>query len=468
MTSRTAESTTLSDRSVTRLRCYPSGDAPHLARRQQVAKIAPGERTAHPSDGLGCALGDHLAAGLPALGTEVDDVVRGLHHVQVVLDDDDGVARIDEAVEHVEQALHVREMEAGRGLVEDVEGPPGRPTRELGRELDPLRLAPRERRRRLTEVDVAEAHVVQRAQLLLARRDVGEERERLLDGHLQNVGDALALVMDLERLAVVPLATADLAWNVDVRHELHLDLDYPLAGTGFAPSTLHVEREAAWRVAAEPGLGHGREELADRREKPRVRRRVRPRRPADRRLVDVDDLVDLLDPLHAVVVPRTLLRAGDDLRETPVEDLVHERALAGARDPGDRDEEPERKAHVDVLQVVLAGAADYDRLGSRLAPPRRHRDPPAAGEIRPGDRTRLAKDVVDRPLGDDLSPVLARARPDVDDPVGRPDRLLVVLDDEDRVAEIAHAQERADEPSVVALMEADRGLIEDVKDAHEP
>ena len=64
--------------------------------------------------------------------------------------------------------------------------------------------------------------------------------------------------------------------------------------------------------------------------------------------------------------------------------------------------------------------------------------------------------------------MLARARPDVDDPVGRPDRLLVVLDDEDRVAEIAHAQERADEPSVVALMEADRGLIEDVKDAHEP
>src|SRR5947208_15240550 len=106
MTSRTAESTTFSDRSVTRLRCYPSGDTPHLARRQQVAEIAPGERAAHPSDGLGRALGDHLAPGLPALGTEVDDVVRGPHHAQAVLEADDRVARTHEPVEPVEQASH--------------------------------------------------------------------------------------------------------------------------------------------------------------------------------------------------------------------------------------------------------------------------------------------------------------------------------------------------------------------------
>ena len=45
--------------------------------------------------------------------------------------------------------------------------------------------------------------------------------------------------------------------------------------------------------------------------------------------------------------------------------------------------------------------------------------------------------------------------------------LLVVLDDDDGVAEVAQPLERADQPGVVALVEADRGLVEDVEDADE-
>ena len=40
-----------------------------------------------------------------------------------------------------------------------------------------------------------------------------------------------------------------------------------------------------------------------------------------------------------------------------IEDVVHERRLAGARDAGHRDEHAERELDVDVLQVVLARAA---------------------------------------------------------------------------------------------------------------
>ena len=41
------------------------------------------------------------------------------------------------------------------------------------------------------------------------------------------------------------------------------------------------------------------------------------------------------------------------------------------------------------------------------------------------------------PERDDLAAVLARPGADVEDPVGGPDRLLVVLDDEDGVAQVA-------------------------------
>ena len=71
------------------------------------------------------------------------------------------------------------------------------------------------------------------------------------------------------------------------------------------------------------------------------------------------------------------------------------------------------------------------------------------------------------PSRDDLAAVLARARPEVDDVVGGAHRALVVLDDDHRVAEVAQARERVEQLVVVALVQADRGLVEDVEHADE-
>ena len=46
------------------------------------------------------------------------------------------------------------------------------------------------------------------------------------------------------------------------------------------------------------------------------------------------------------------------------------------------------------------------------------------------------------PCGDDVAAVNAGARTDVDDPVGRAHHLLVVLDDDQGVAEVAQALQR--------------------------
>jgi hypothetical protein len=61
--------------------------------------------------------------------------------------------------------------------------------------------------------------------------------------------------------------------------------------------------------------------------------------------------------------------------------------------------------------------------------------------------------------------VLAGARPHVDQVVGRQHRALVVLHHEHGVAEVAQALERRDQSRVVALVEADRRLVEDVEHA---
>ena len=133
--------------------------------RRTRARYSPVAEPVGRRDLLGRALGDDPAAAVAALRPEVDDPVGGLDDVEVVLDDEDRVAAVDQPVEHLEQLLDVGEVEAGRRLVEDVQRPAGRPPRQLGRQLDPLRLAARQRRRRLAEVDVAEADVVERLEL---------------------------------------------------------------------------------------------------------------------------------------------------------------------------------------------------------------------------------------------------------------------------------------------------------------
>ena len=78
-----------------------------------------------------------------------------------MLDDDDGVAFVHQPVQHLEQQAHVLEMETRRRLIEDVQRAAGIALRQLGGELDALRLAAREGRGRLSEMDISESYVVE-------------------------------------------------------------------------------------------------------------------------------------------------------------------------------------------------------------------------------------------------------------------------------------------------------------------
>src|SRR2546423_15591871 len=142
---------------------------------------------------------------------------------------------------------------------------------------------------------------MERLQLGPDVRHGAEEVERFLDRHLEDIGDRLALVVNLECFAVVALALADLARDVDVRQELHLDLEDPVALAVLAATALDVERKTAGLVAADARLRDAREQLADGREQADVRGRIRARRPADWALVDLDDLVDVLRALERVM-----------------------------------------------------------------------------------------------------------------------------------------------------------------------
>src|SRR3546814_8711641 len=164
----------------------------------------------------------------------------------------------------------------------------------------------------------------------------------LVDRQVENVGDRLVLEGDLQGLAVVALALADVALHVDVRQEVHLDLDDAVALAGLAAATLHVEGEAARLVAAGVGFRQAGEPVADRREGADVGGGVGARRAADRRLVDVDDLVEVLDALDGGVGARVGARLVPAARQRLVERLDEEGRLAAAGGAGEAGEGAER------------------------------------------------------------------------------------------------------------------------------
>src|SRR5690606_6108351 len=144
----------------------------------------------------------------------------------------------------------VLEVQAGGGLVEDVEGAARLPLGQLAAELDALGLAAAEGGGRLAELDVVEADVDEGGEDVLELRVALEEAEALLDGGVEDVLDGAVAVADGEGLRVVAPAAADLAGDVDVGEEVHLHLDDAGARAGLAAAALDVEAEAAGLVSA--------------------------------------------------------------------------------------------------------------------------------------------------------------------------------------------------------------------------
>ena len=129
-----------------------------------VAQRQRGVRAALRGELAGRTGGDDPAAGLTALGTQLDDVIGGGQHVQVVLHHEQRVAGGHQAAQRVDQHRDVRDVQARGGLVHQKQhalpglAPPRSLRSDPGQvagDLQPLRLASRQRGYGLAQGEVA-------------------------------------------------------------------------------------------------------------------------------------------------------------------------------------------------------------------------------------------------------------------------------------------------------------------------
>src|SRR4030095_14785669 len=78
-----------------------------------------GVGTARAGQLLGSAFGDDTSPALAAFGAQVDDPIGFRDEVQVVLNDDDGMAGVNQALKHLNKTLNVAHVQANGGFFQD-------------------------------------------------------------------------------------------------------------------------------------------------------------------------------------------------------------------------------------------------------------------------------------------------------------------------------------------------------------
>ena len=113
------------------------------------------------------------------------------------------------------------------------------------------------------------------------RRYVGEKLQGLIDGHIQNIGDALIFIFYIERIPIKPFAVTNIAGNVNIGQKMHLYANQAIAFTSFTTPALHIKAEASWFKPAHPCIGKIGEQITDKRKDSRICHGIGSRRPAD-------------------------------------------------------------------------------------------------------------------------------------------------------------------------------------------
>ena len=154
--------------------------------------------------------------------------------------------------------------------------------------------------------------------------------------------------------------------------------------------------------------------------------------------------------------------------DRPIERVDQQRRLAAAGNAGDTGEQAQRYLRRNVLQIVAPCIDDLDGAAMVRRPALGDFNRQFTGEIFSGQRLRIAHDIGRRALRDDVAAMDAGAGANVDHVVREANGILVVFDHDHGIAEVAQALQRLKQAGIVALVQADRGLVEHVEHAGQP
>ena len=231
---------------------------------------------------------------------------------------------------------------------------------------------------------------------------------------------------------------AFLAVHVHVRQEVHFDFQRAVAVAGFAPSALDIERKTSWTISAYLSFGSLSKQRADFVPYSGIGGRIGTRGTPNRVLIDVDHFVALVHAFHPGMLAGHDACAVKFVGKHRIQNLIDQSGLAGTGNTRHAGEDSQWEINRQILQIVFTGSDHAQLFGfAYFASGLWHFDLSTTGDIVSCNRAWSVNELFCRARIDDLATMLASSRSDVDDPVGILDGVLIMLHDNQRIAEIA-------------------------------
>ena len=183
-------------------------------------------------------------------------------------------------------------------------------------------------------------------------------------------------------------------------------------------------------------------------------------------MIDIDYFIDLIQSFDALVFPRDCPCTVEFLGQFFVKDFVYKRTLTRTGNTCHTGHNSKWNVYINIFQVILL-CTDNSEVSGRLFSLFGNRYFDLAAQIGSGDGVLVFHDFLRGSDGDHFSAVLACAGAYVHDAVGGQHGVLIVLYDNQSVAQIPEMLQRAKKLIVVPLMQPDAWLIQNVGDAYQ-
>ena len=132
-------------------------------------------------------------------------------------------------------------MKSCCGLVQDIEGLARITFTQFCCQLNTLTLTTRQSGTGLPQLDISQTYILQDLYLAEDSGDIFEKLYSLIDGHIQDIGNALTTITYLEGLAVISLSTTFLTRHKDIWKKIHLNGLIAIATTSLTTPTPDIE-----------------------------------------------------------------------------------------------------------------------------------------------------------------------------------------------------------------------------------
>ena len=146
-----------------------------------------------------------------------------------------------------------------------------------------------------------------------------------------------------------------------------------------------------------------------------------------------------------------------------IENIIYQSGFSAAAHACHHGKDSERNADINIFEIVGAGAVNRQHPAIALAAMLGNRDKFAAAKIGTGNRCRHLLNFFYRTLSYYFTAMLACSRTDVDNLVGSIHRFLVMLNNNQRIAQIAQMLECFQQLTVIALVQADARFVQNIQ-----